>query len=194
MTKLPGVAEILKGVNEKATEQERQDVLAGHWPNVTMLKVLRGFWADDQILDLPAGTPPYTPAKKSQDLQGSLYREIKKMYIFLPETNAKRTRKEQLFIEMLEVLDPDDAELIVAMKDRKMPYENITEDLVRKTFPDLLPPRPFQAEDEAEVTETKRVGTISIPHSAKPPKANSTNQARVAAWYTRQAEIEANRK
>ena len=58
MTKLPGVAEILKGVNEKATEQERQDVLAGHWPNATMLKILRGFWAEDQILDLPIGTPP----------------------------------------------------------------------------------------------------------------------------------------
>ena len=116
------------------------------------------------------------------------------MYIFLPETNAKRTRKEQLFIELLEVLDPDDAELLIAMKDRKMPYENITEDLVRKTFPDLLPPRPFQAESPAETTEIKKVATVSVPHGSKPPKANSTNQAKVAAWYTRQAEIEANRK
>jgi hypothetical protein len=45
-------------------------------------------------------------------------------------------RREQLFIQLLEALDPDDAELIIAMKDKSSPYKNLTKKLVMETFPD----------------------------------------------------------
>jgi hypothetical protein len=40
---------------------------------------------------------------------------------------------------LLEALDPDDAELLLSIKDKKMPYKGITYDLVASTFPGLLP-------------------------------------------------------
>ena len=40
---------------------------------------------------------------------------------------------------LLEALDPDDADLILGMKDKKMIYPGITYELVASTFPGLLP-------------------------------------------------------
>jgi hypothetical protein len=39
---------------------------------------------------------------------------------------------------MLEALPEDDAQLLIAMKDRKLPYKNITPKLVLKAFPGLF--------------------------------------------------------
>ena len=50
--------------------------------------------------------------------------------------NMTSMRREQLFIQLLEALDPDDAELIIAMKDKSSPYKNLTKKLVMETFPD----------------------------------------------------------
>jgi hypothetical protein len=44
-----------------------------------------------------------------------------------------------MFIEFLEALAPADAELIVSIKEKKLPYKGLTEDIVRAAFPGLLP-------------------------------------------------------
>jgi hypothetical protein len=40
-----------------------------------------------------------------------------------------------LFIEFLESLDPDDAELIIGMKDKKLPFRGLTKKTVCEAFP-----------------------------------------------------------
>ena len=51
-------------------------------------------------------------------------------------------KRESLFIEFLESLHYTEAELICLIKDGKLneKYPSITESLVRKIFPELLPP------------------------------------------------------
>ena len=43
------------------------------------------------------------------------------MYIFLEgKANMPQARREQSFVQLLEQLDPDDAELVIQAKDRKI--------------------------------------------------------------------------
>jgi hypothetical protein len=44
-------------------------------------------------------------------------------------------KRETLFIEFLESLDPDDAELIIGMKDKKLPFRGLTKKTVCEAFP-----------------------------------------------------------
>jgi hypothetical protein len=42
-----------------------------------------------------------------------------------------------LFIQFLETIDKDDAKLMIAVKDKKIPFKGITSNMVKKAFPDL---------------------------------------------------------
>ena len=96
---------------------------------------------------LPEGAPPY---KQNQlpDLQSVLYSELRKLYLFVEggNPNLKQTRREYLFIQLLENLDKEDAELIVAVKDKKIPYKGITAKLVKEAFPGLIVEQPSNEE------------------------------------------------
>ena len=39
---------------------------------------------------------------------------------------------------MLETVSPADAKLLCAIKDKKFPHKNITEDIVKEAFPGLI--------------------------------------------------------
>jgi len=87
---------------------------------------------------LPEGKPPYKPCDLV-DAEGRLLSELRKLYLFIEggNPNLNQTRREFLFIQMLESIEPKDAELLVAMKDRKLPFKSINKKLVMQAFPDL---------------------------------------------------------
>ena len=93
---------------------------------------------------LPEGTPPFKNDEKPAGMENTtLEREHRRFYIWLdPKQNLPAPRREQLFIEMLGGLHISEAQLICAVKDKKLQekYPSITEKLVRETFSDLLPP------------------------------------------------------
>ena len=64
--------------------------------------------------------------------------------------NLTKAKREQLFINFLEMIDPEDAKLIISAKDKKIPYPNITAELVNEAFPGLI-----KVEPKAEVPEVK---------------------------------------
>ena len=51
--------------------------------------------------------------------------------------NIKPIKREMLFIEFIESLDPDDAKLILSIKNKKMPWKNISRHVAKKAFPEL---------------------------------------------------------
>jgi hypothetical protein len=57
-----------------------------------------------------------------------------------PGERLPRMRVEQMLIRMLEVIDPKDAELVIAVKDKKLTgrYRGLTKKLVQETFPTLI--------------------------------------------------------
>jgi hypothetical protein len=105
------------------------------------LKAVLGFCFDPKIKWLlPEGAPPYKAADTGEDLQGVLYSEYRRLWIFVESVEYKDLRqmkREQLFSQFLEGLDPDDAKLIISIKDGKMPYKGITKPLVAEAFPNL---------------------------------------------------------
>ena len=43
------------------------------------------------------------------------------------------------FVTLLERLSPDEAQILIAVKDQKLSYKGLTYKLVKDTWPDLLP-------------------------------------------------------
>lgn len=89
---------------------------------------------------LPEGTPPYKPQPKEADVQGVLMNSIRKFGVFLQNNgydNLRRSKREQIFIEYLEAMDPDDAKLILQIKDKKMPFKTLTKSLFQEAYPRL---------------------------------------------------------
>ena len=91
---------------------------------------------------LPEGDPPYKPAADGVDVQGQFVSELRKLYLFIDgptetQRNLKQIRREQLFIEMLENIDPGDAKVLLGMKDGKLPFKGLTRKLVAEAFPSI---------------------------------------------------------
>lgn len=95
-------------------------------------------------MGLPEGVPPF---RKNDAPLGTehefLHNTYKKFYIWLdPTQTISRVKKESLFVSMLETLHETEANLMCFIKDKKLTelYPSINEELVRKAFPNILPP------------------------------------------------------
>lgn len=132
------ISEILKKASQGATDQDRANTLRAH-DTVSLRQVL---WTalDPRVKWLlPEGDPPYRPCDLV-DQHHRLFTEARKLYLFLENgnPNLKQLRREALFIELLESLDPEDAKLILAAKDKTIPYPGITIEVVNLAFPGLI--------------------------------------------------------
>ena len=107
------------------------------------LKQVLGMTYDPRVVWLlPEGEPPYKPMDKASDQESGLFSEVRKLYLFVKgdsptQRNLKPLRREQLFINMLESIDPDDAKVLLAMKEGKLPYKGLTRALVAEAFPTI---------------------------------------------------------
>lgn len=131
------ISEIISLVSKTNKKEEKVAILREN-DSETLRYILElafhpnvGWW-------IPEGTPPY---KKSDliDLEGRLYGEARKLPLFLygnrPE--IKKFQRENLFIGLLESIHPDDAELLIAVKDKKVKGLNI--EVINEAFPGLIP-------------------------------------------------------
>tara|TARA_B100000131_G_C18120089_1_gene612594 strand:- start:2340 stop:2765 length:426 start_codon:yes stop_codon:yes gene_type:complete len=134
-----GIAEILEECSKIDKRYGRLTFLQQN--SSQALKAVLGFCFDPKIKWLlPEGDPPYEPNKKSTDSQNVLLADHRKLHIFVESVEYKDLRdikREQLFIQFLEELDPDDARLMLSIKNKKMPYKGITSALVKDAFPNL---------------------------------------------------------
>ena len=92
-----------------------------------------------RLFNLPAGNDvPFKPTMKEHDLQNVLKANFRMLKNYLTGENPDwpKFKRETSFIGFLESLDPDDAKLVIGMKDKVCIYKNITKDLVKKAFPD----------------------------------------------------------
>jgi len=132
------ISEILSEV-EKAPAKEKVALLQSY--DSMPLKVILQYALDPRIeWLLPIGIPPYTPTEYL-DQHGNLFREIRKVNNFIKGGNhpdMHPIRREVLFIQFIEALDPADAILLCHVKDKKIPYKGINAKLVNSAFPGLI--------------------------------------------------------
>lgn len=134
-----GMAEFLTKVGNLKRTQEKVDALRAN-DSLILRVILQACYDPSVKFDLPPGVPPYTP-NKALDQQYVLLKEAPKMFkyfiaAFYPE--MKPLKRETLFVEFLEALDPKDAQLVCDIKE-KTPIKGITLAAVTEAFPDLIP-------------------------------------------------------
>ena len=132
-----GLGEIVKLIQEAKTNPQKVKLLQQH-DSKSLRGIMELAYDTNITWALPEGTPPYTPLDKSFDAQGHLYSEMRRMYLFLEggNPNLKPQRREQIFVNTLEELDPDDAELLLACKARKI--KGVSKKVVMEAYPGFL--------------------------------------------------------
>ena len=133
--------EMLEPISKEKTIKKKGEILSSVAD--TNVKTILKYTYDSNVKWLlPEGIPPYKPLDESSEQEGSLVGELRRLYIFVEgdtptQQNLKPIRREQLFVSMLESLDPRDAKLLIGMKERKLPIAGLTKKLVLATFPEL---------------------------------------------------------
>ena len=64
-----------------------------------------------------------------------LPREMRKFQYFFKESNLNTIKREKLFIELLETVSPEEAKLVLMVKNKKLTYKGITRKLVEEALP-----------------------------------------------------------
>ena len=133
-----GISEILKKADEAKTKAEKKDILQKNSTN--QLVALLQYCFDPRVKFLLPEEINYKPNDMT-DCENALYTNARLCYLFIDGGHSSLTqkRREQLFVNFLEGLAPADAELMISIKNKKLPYKTITEDLVRQTFLGILP-------------------------------------------------------
>lgn len=129
---------ILKECSEPRSVKDRVELLRKNGMPVVQQILKYAFDPNIKFL-LPEGKPPYKP-NSYVDQEGILFSEARKLYLFVEggNNNLKPFRREMLFIQFIEGIDKNDAELICAVKDKKLPFKSITSDVVKQAFPNLF--------------------------------------------------------
>jgi len=129
---------ILKECSEPKSINERVELLKKNGLPVIQ-QILKYAFDPNIVFDLPEGDPPYKPCE-FLDQEGRLYSEARKLYLFTKGGNPalSKFKREMLFIQLIESLDKDDAKLILAVKEKKLPFESINSETVKKAFPNLF--------------------------------------------------------
>ena len=130
------MATIIDLIEKEKSRNKQVDMLKEH--SSYALKTVLGYGMDPNVKWLlPDGDPPYKPLFEAADQEGRFYTECKKLIYFVDSDEGqqvKQVRREQLFIQVLESIDPRDAKLLLRMKNKKL---KIKLEAVKEAFPNL---------------------------------------------------------
>jgi hypothetical protein len=134
-----GVAEFLEKVSKLKKKEDKVEALKMN-DSYVLRTILQGAFDPRIVWAIPPGVPPY---KVSQlvDQENVLIKDARKLVYFVEGRahNLKPLKRETMFIEFLESLAPADAEMICAIKEKKLPWKGITVDIINEAFPNFIP-------------------------------------------------------
>ena len=137
----PLISEILRKVNNAKTKAEKTELLQKY--NTQTLRSLF-IWNFDETVKsmLPEGEVPFKPNPAPEGTDHILLQnEGKKLFYFVKggADSMKQSKREEIFIGMLENLHPDEAEVLCLVKDKKLQskYTRISKALIQETFPQI---------------------------------------------------------
>lgn len=133
-----GLYEFLEKVGKLRKTQQKIDALKAN-DSLPIRIILQGAFDPKVVWLLPPGDPPYTP-NELVDQQHVLIKEIEKLKYYIQgfHDNLNQNKREAMFIELLERVDPNDAKLLCAIKEKKMPFPGITLEHVITALPGLI--------------------------------------------------------
>lgn len=134
------VYEIFDKFKKAKSKKERLAVLQEYSQVGAFRDVLRGSFDDALVFNLPEGAPPYTP-NKPESVPSTLLKKHREFGLYVKNgTNDSLApfRREMKFVQLLESIHPEDAELVLAMKDKDLGIKYLTKKLVQEAIPNLI--------------------------------------------------------
>ena len=135
------ISEILRKVSNAKTKKEKIELLQKH--NSPALRQLLIWNFDESVVSMvPEGEVPYTPNDAPVGTDHTrLEQEYRGFYRFVKDGADKlpNLRRETLFVQLLEGLSAEEAELLCLVKDGNMTskYKRITKAVIQEAFPQI---------------------------------------------------------
>jgi len=134
----PLFSEIATKINNAKDKPRKLKILQEH-DSVPLRQVLKGAFHPDIEWLLPPGDVPYEANDAPLGTEHTLLsQEAKRLYLFTKggDDTLSNTKRETLFIQMLEGLCAEEAEFLVAVVNKKVnnKYKGFTANLVREAF------------------------------------------------------------
>ena len=137
----PFVHEVLAMANKQRKIDERIEVLK-EYRNEALVSLLIWNFDESVISMVPEGTVPY---EKNDVPIGTdhttLRREWKRLYNFVKGGNDSLSsiRRETMFIQMLEGLHPEEADILCLVKDKMLAsrYTKLNQEIIAQAYPDI---------------------------------------------------------
>ena len=130
---------IFKEVSEQKTHLQKVKHLKENRNDMVDLLLELAFSRDIRIT-LPEGSPDYQKTGEVELYNATLlYANRRQIEMFINDNTARvpELKREQLFIDLLENLDPAESQLLIEVKDKKLEsYSGITKKVIEKVYPD----------------------------------------------------------
>lgn len=145
------IGEVFRVLEEAKTKKERIALLK-QFDCAPVREIIRLNFSEKVKFLLPPGNPPYKPLQVPPNApesgEANLWSEYKKLYLYVEggHPTLKQVKREMLFLQLLEGLHPQEAELLVKLKDKKLKC-GLTRALIDEVYPGLLPPLEKKVED-----------------------------------------------
>jgi hypothetical protein len=134
----PTIHEIFTKVNNAKDKPKKINVLK-EYDSSSLRQLLKGAFDPKIVWDLPEGTPPYMANEAPVGTEHTyLEDEAKKLWHFIKgaDPSLSKTRKETLFIQMLEGLHQTESAVLLNIKDKALNkvFKGLTESVVKEAF------------------------------------------------------------
>ena len=130
--------EVLTKVNNAKDKPKKIAVLKEN-DTPGLRRIIKGSFDPNVEWDLPEGAPPFIANEAPEGTEHSLLEnESKKFWHFVTgaDTATSKTRKETLFVQILEALHKDEADVAIKMKDKELHkhFKGLSAAVVKEAF------------------------------------------------------------
>lgn len=134
------ISEVLQKVSNAKTKAQKVKILQENNTNALRSLLIVNF--DESVVSLlPEGKVPYEPNDAPAGTEHTLLeKEYRKLYLFFKggSSSLRQSQRENLFIQMLEGLQEEEAEVLVLAKDKALNKKyRITRATVEQAFPQI---------------------------------------------------------
>ena len=132
-----GLAEIIEECRKSKNVKIKAQILKEN-ESTQLIDLLQLTYNPSVKWIMPEGNPPYEPAPKDGDLEGALLGKMRMMKYFISvndqvlEPEVHPIKREGIFVQLLEGVSPNDAKLVLEMKNRSI--KGVSKTVVKEAF------------------------------------------------------------
>jgi len=148
LPRTPSIIEILTLVEETEGDDAKVDILKQFTDRNDVKYAFKAAFDSRVVFTLPDGLPDGFVVGDADTPEGAMdmaperfIRVYKRMQYWVEggRAQAKQSKKEEIFLDTLRSLEKSEAEFLLAIKNKTMPYKSVTKEICEKAGFDLSP-------------------------------------------------------